>query len=507
MVPIFGTPDYILLFLYFLGIATIGIWAGRKQEDTETFYLGKRTMPWFAVCLSILATETSGVTFLGAPGDAFQASFFFLQMAIGSIIARFLIAYLFLPSFYKYRVTTIYEYLKIRFGQNTQATAAILYYATRLLASGVRVLAASIAVSVVTGWHLWLSIVVTVSVTTLYTIIGGMKAIIWTDVAQILIFFGGPLFALVFLVHKVGGWSEVFRIAGPGAEGGNHFQIFNRHLSLTDPYSIVVMIIAGLLMTFAAMGCDYDMTQRMLTCKNKKESQRALIWTGFIDVPIVTMFLAIGACLFAFYQKFPDPTLPENTDFLFAHFIVTQLPVGLKGLLIAGVFAASMSSLSGSLGALSTSAITDIYRPYIIKNRPDRHYLFAARCGIFTISVLFVLVTLVLKQFESQILWLGFRIVAFTYGALLGVFLLGVTVKRGSDLTNLFSMLSSVVILIIIWLVGQKTAKLQLAWTWYPLVGLVWTYFIGFFLAPRPKEEVPDRLLGVATEKTIEKEQ
>ena len=126
MVLIFGSLDYILLFLYFLGIATIGIWAGRKQEDTETFYLGKRKMPWFAVCLSILATETSGVTFLGAPADAFQANFFFLQMAIGSIIARFLIAYLFIPSFYKYRVTTIYEYLKIRFGENTQATAAIL---------------------------------------------------------------------------------------------------------------------------------------------------------------------------------------------------------------------------------------------------------------------------------------------------------------------------------------------------------------------------------------------
>jgi len=488
VVLIFGSLDYILLFLYFLGIATIGIWAGRKQEDTETFYLGKRKMPWFAVCLSILATETSGVTFLGAPGDAFQANFFFLQMAIGSIIARFLIAYLFLPSFYKYRVTTIYEYLKIRFGANTQATAAILYYATRLLASGVRVLAASIAVSVVTGWDLWLSILVTMSVTTLYTIIGGMKAIIWTDVAQILIFFGGPLFALLFIVYKVGGWGEVYRIAGPSAPDGNHFQIFNFHLSLTDPYSIVVMIIAGLLMTFAAMGCDYDMTQRMLTCKNKRESQRALIWTGFIDVPIIAMFLAIGACLFAFYQKFPDPSLSANTDFLFAHFIVTQLPVGLKGLLIAGVFAASMSSLSGSLGALSTSAITDIYRPYIVKNRPDRHYLFAARCAIFTISVLFILVTLVLKQFESQILWLGFRIVAFTYGALLGVFLLGVTVKRGSDRTNLITMLTSVLLLICIWRIGEAKPNLQLAWTWYPLVALVWTYGIGFFLAPKPKE-------------------
>lgn len=488
MVLIFGSLDYILLFLYFLGIATIGIWAGRKQEDTETFYLGKRKMPWFAVCLSILATETSGVTFLGAPGDAFQANFFFLQMAIGSIIARFLIAYLFLPSFYKYRVTTIYEYLKIRFGENSQATAAIIYYATRLLASGVRVLAAAIPVSVVTGWNLWLSILVTMSVTTLYTIIGGMKAIIWTDVAQILIFFGGPLFALLFIVHSVGGWDEVYRIAGPSASDGNHFQIFNFNISLTDPHSILVMIIAGLLMTFAAMGCDYDMTQRMLTCKNKKESQRALIWTGFIDVPIIAMFLAIGACLFAFYQKFPDPNLPINTDRILPYFIVTQLPVGLKGLLIAGAFAASMSTISSSLGALSTSAITDIYRPYIVKGRPDRHYLFAARCAIFAISVLFILVTLVLKQFESQILWLGFRIVAFTYGALLGVFLLAVTVKRGSDRINMIAMLSSILLLICIWRIGEAKPNLQLAWTWYPLVALVWTYGIGFFLAPKPKE-------------------
>ncbi len=491
---IIASIDIVILVIYFVGILSIGFWAGKRPKTTEDFQMGSRTLPWFAVCLSIMATETSGVTFVGGPSDAYGRSLVFLQTTIGSIIARFLIAFLFIPAFYKFKVTTIYEFLQIRFGENTRATAAIYYYLTRLLAGGVRVLVASIALSVVAKIDLSISIIITIVVTLLYTIIGGMRAIIWTDVTQIIIFFGGPIFVLIYIIHRVG-WNTIYSLAGPGS-GHNHFQLFNWDLRLSNPHSILAMVLMGLFMTFAAMGCDYDMTQRALTCKNRKSSQLSLIWSGFLDVPIMTLFLMIGACLVAFYKVNPDPTLPTNTDYLFPHFIVNALPTGLKGLLIAGVFAASMSTLSSSYGALSTSGIRDIYQPYIKKGASDKHYLMASRIAILIFAVIYAVVTFILRRYESQILWLGFKIVSFTYGAMLGIFLLGVTTNRGKDSTNIIAMISSTVILIL-WAFGNSIlTKLNIeskflrdvfniGWSWYVVIGTFWTYIFGVLFGPK----------------------
>ncbi|OYV03235.1 hypothetical protein CGW93_01800 [candidate division bacterium WOR-3 4484_18] len=401
-------------------------------------------MPWGAVCLSILATEASALTFIGVPADAYRANYTYLQFAFGSFVGRFLIAYLLMPAFYRGKVITVYQYLYQRFGTATRNTATLLFFVTRLLASGVRLLAA----------------------------VGGIKAVIWTDVMQAIVFLGGAWLVIYYLLsHIPGSWQTVTTIAGKLGK----LRVFDLRPALSNPRWLVVGVVNGCFQTFAALGTDQDLTQRMLTCRRVRDSQHAIIMTGIIDFPVVITFLTIGTLLYVFYQRFPDPGLPTNTDHIFPYFIVTQLPVGMRGLLIAGVFAAAMSSIDSALGALASSAIVDIYQPYIKKRASERHYLMVSRITVLLFCLILIGIAIVCRNVE-QILWLGFKIGAFTYGALLGVFLLGVLVKRGSDLGNVVAMLSSIVVILILFVSQQR---IGVAWPWLVVIGAVWTFAVG----------------------------
>ncbi|HID93035.1 MAG TPA: sodium:solute symporter, partial [bacterium (Candidatus Stahlbacteria)] len=438
--------DIVVLGLYFCSIVFIGYWTSRREKDTEDFFLGGRRMPWGAVCLSILATEMSVLTFVGVPADSFRANYAYLQFAIGSLIGRVLIALLFLPAFYKGRVTTVYQYLFQRFGEGTRGTATIFFFVTRLLASGVRLLAASITVSVVTGWPLVISIILMAFIAMVYTTVGGIKAVIWTDVMQFIVLMGGALLAIGLLLYRVpGGWHSVTALAGPVGK----LRVFDLYAAISNPKWLLVGIVNGCFMTFAALGTDQDLTQRMLTCKRTGDSQKALILTGVLDFPIVMAFLFIGTLLWAFYQHFPDANLPANTDRIFPYFIVTQLPMGIRGLLIAGALAAAMSSLDSALGALSSSAVVDIYRPHFKRHASERHYLAVSRLFVVIFCLALIGIAIACRGIE-QILWLAFKIGGFTYGSLLGVFLLGVIAKRGSNRGNIIAMISSLVVVTIL---------------------------------------------------------
>ncbi len=469
--------DYGVLGVYFLVIVGLGIWFGREEKDTRDYFLGGKNMPWMAVCLSILATEASAITFIGAPAQSFERNFTYLQFAIGSLIGRILVAKLLISAYYKGKVTTVYEYLNQRFGMRTRDAGVTFFFVTRILASGVRLLAISMALSVVADVSLVQSILMVAGVALLYTLFGGIKAVIWTDVFQIMVFMGGAGLSFWFIMSNLpGGWSGLME----ATSGLHKFQVFDFRLTLEDAFVFVAGLIGGCFLTFSALGTDQGLAQRILTCPKVEQSQKAMILTGIIDFPIVFIFLFIGVGLFSFYKFFPDPNLPGRADHVFPFFMVSQLPSGIRGFLIAGILAASMSSLDSSLTGLSSSMMVDIYRPYLVPKASEKHYLFMSRLFVTIFCLCLVAVALLCHQTKS-ILILGLKIGSFTYGSLLGIFLLGVTTRRGTCHTNILAMLSSTLVVLAVY---EFTS---VSWPWYVVIGTVWTYGFSYIFGGSKK--------------------
>lgn len=473
--------DWAVVVLYFCIIAGIGVWAGRKSKTTDEFFLGGRRMPWTTAMLSLLATEASAVTFIGAPGDSFGGTMWYAQMAIGSLVARIIVATLFLGAFYRFKVTTVYEFLKHRFGEATRGTGSAFFIVTRLLASGVRLCVMAKVLSVVVdglSFEVALALVATIAMA--YTFFGGIRAVMWTDVVQFVIFIGGAWLAFGLLLSKIeGGWSGMMEIAR--VEGKD--RIFDFSFSFTAKNVFWAAVLCGLFQSMAAFGTDQDMTQRMLTCRKPSLAKRGLILTGLIDFPIVFTFLLIGLALYAFNSTSGFAAGIEENDRVFPTFIVTYLPVGIKGLLLAAVFAAAMSSLDSALNALSSSAVVDLYKAYIRPGASDRHYLGVSRLFIVLFAVVLVVIAWICKDIGG-VLVLAFQIVSYTYGGLLGVFLLGLLTKRGNNVTNIIAMISSIGVVI---LVGHVA---KIAWHWMIIVGTLWTFgFAAIFPGKRRTDE------------------
>src|SRR2546430_4318212 len=364
--------DCAVLFLYFVLIIAVGLYMGRKEENLKHFALGGRRMPWWAVLASLIAAETTAATFFGTPGEGFTfRNYTYLQLAIGTILARVLVSYIFIKPYYDYKVYSIYEYLTARFGVPTKNAASAVFIITRLLASGARLYVAAIALALayemISGARpnqtqtLWIYIGSTIAIvilTAIYTTLGGIKAVIWTDFIQASIMIGSALTAVGLLYSQIpGGWDEIVRRHGrfgisdfftTGPDPANHS--WNK---IKGKFHVEYTIFAGLIgstfITMSTHGTDQDMVQRMLTAPDIRRSRRSLIMSGLADIPIVLTFLSIGLLLWVYYQAHPDPTLPTTPNETFCHFILYQMPVGLRGLLIAGIFATAMGSLSTAI--------------------------------------------------------------------------------------------------------------------------------------------------------------
>lgn len=465
-----STIDLAIIAGYLLFIIIIGIWCGRKEESLEDYFLGGRRVAWIAVLLSIVATETSALTFIGTPAFAYNHNWTYIQLLIGTIIARFIIGGVFIKQFYRYKVCTVYEYLSKRFGTGSKNCCSTVFLITRILASGVRLFGASIIVSAATGLSPLTSIIIIATAAVLYTVIGGIKAVIWTDVCQAFMLFGGGLFALFFILRDIpNGWEGVMSITHDLSK----FKLFDFSLSYRAAYTIWAGIIGSTFLTLATHGTDQDMVQRMLTAKDYNRSKRALILSGFADIPIVILFLAIGSFLFAYYQITPTPGLPEKADDIFPYYILHNLPQGITGLLIASVFAAAMSSIDSALNALSTTWINDFYRPYIKKEASERHYLTMAKVFTALFGLSLILIAF-LSQDTQQVLILGLKIGTFTYGSLLGVFLLGFLTTRGNDRGNAISIIVSISAILFI------NFYTEIAWIWYVMIGTFITFLVGY---------------------------
>jgi len=481
------TPaDFGLVAFLVVLMLLVGWYSGRREENTEDFFLGARSIPWWVACLSFVATEISAMTVIGVPATAFRENWNYAQFFIGSAASRLVVAFLFIPAFYQYRCTTIYEFLRHRFGGQTQYAATCFFFVTRLLASGVRLMAASLAVSVLLGWHIIPVIALFTLAGTLYIGYGGIKAVVWTNVLQALIFMAAGAATIAFVAWQVeGGLPTLWRVAG---EAGR-LQVWNWGPSpsepgflkkfFEDPNIIWVAVFNGFFGSMAAFGTDHEMMQKLLTVETRRESQKTLILSILGSLAVLMLFLAVGASLFSFYKLNPALALPEKLDKIYPHFAVTAMPELLKGLVLAAIV---MASIDSPLASLSAVFVTDIYRPLVRSEASERHYLLVSRVSIVVFAGLLGLIAYYFSFFD-RMLWLAFKIGGVTFGSLLGVFLLGLMTRRPANRANVAAMLVMAGVNARL-LYLSEIKVFPLGWSWLVILGTAGTFALAWVLSP-----------------------
>ena len=488
----FSTVDYIVVLIYLAGITVFGMQFKTSQRSVKDYFVGARTTSWIVICLSIVATETSTLTLIGVPALAYGTyarpeqggSLTYLQVLIGYVIGRFIIARMFLPLYFRGDLLTAYALLERRFGVLTRRVAASMFLVMRALAEGVRVFAASLVLSAVLASsfpgipHLWLWSIVIVGVLTLiYTFEGGIAAVIWTDLIQFVIYVGGSILAAYELVHLTpGGWGG---IAGAARAAGK-LQLFSFSWDLTVPFTFWAGLIGGTFLTNASHGTDQLLVQRLLTCKNLRDSQKAIITSGFIVLAQFVLFLGIGIMLFAYYQTVPRPPITTN-DAIFPTFIVTTLPHGISGLVIAAIFAAAMSNLSGSLNSLASTTVLDLYNPLTGGKSTDAQLLNLSKWCTAGWGMVLICIAIVARGWGS-VFTAGLTAASIVYGPMLGAFLLGVLTTRANTTGVIAGMTVAAGSMLTIWWSSK------LAWTWYVLAGTAICFVVGYAVSILKKE-------------------
>lgn len=442
----FSFIDYIVIVLYLAGVAFIGIKIAGRQTSTSDYFLGSRDIPWWAVLFSVVATETSTLTFISIPAVAYGGNLTFLQITLGYIVGRILVSIYFLPKYAEGNLATAYQFLGDRFGQSMRNATSTTFMVTRLLADGVRLFATAIPLAVIlrlggafVGWTDFevyaLSILVISFITVLYTLIGGIKAVVWMDVMQMGVYIGGAVFAGGIIIADLpNGLSGAINVANEA--GKLQILNFGFEMGFADfiarPYTFFTALIGGAVFSVASHGTDQLIVQRLLTTRNLKDSQKALVWSGVVVALQFALFLGIGLLLYGFYNaQTPEALGLATTDEIFAKFIVEQLPVGLSGLIVASLFAAAMSSLSSSLNSLASSTTLDLYKPYFGKSNTQAEDLKISRiitivwAIILTASAFFFAFLQLQEGERPAVVELGLGIASYTYGGLLGAFLLG----------------------------------------------------------------------------------
>jgi SSS family transporter len=530
--------DAVVIVVYFALVVGIGLWMSRGQKSVEGFALGNRQIAWWAVLASILASEISAGTFFGTPGEGFALrNYTYLQLIIGYLLARIVVSAVFIPAYYRHNVVSIYEFLETRFGPHTRRLASGVFLVTRLLASGTRLWVPTVLF--VMMWNLshpglaatpvrefWLcggALVLITLATAVYTTLGGIRAVIWTDVIQIFVLFAALGFSLVYLIGHVGGWEAAkphlfgATMFDSGTKEGLGFWGNVKHV-LEQEYTLWAAFLASTFVTLATHGTDQDMVQRMLTARNKRQSAVATILSGLADVPIVLCVLSIGILLAVHYGASPDETLPRNPttgeivpNKVFPHFILTVMPGGLRGLVIAGVLATAMGSLSTAINSLATSYVRDFHFRWFGEPPDEAGKLRVFRFGTLLFSVLFIGVGLATAWVSAmnpklRIIPIILGIFGYTYGSLLGVFLVGLfTRSRGSETGNAVAMLAG--FLVVMYFSGLDKAVAALFGgqglarpAWVPEIEFPWRIFFGsvttFCVAicfPTPPRDESDR--------------
>jgi solute:Na+ symporter, SSS family len=460
--------DLVIVIAYLLGITLLGLRFRQQQHDVKDYFLGGRSAPWWALALSIVATETSTLTIIGTPAIAYATNLTFLQLVFGYIVGRFLISILFLPGYFRGEFLTAYALIEKRFGAKMRAVSALTFLITRTLAEGVRVAAIALVVSVALGTSERLAVFIVIGLTILYTFEGGMKAVIWTDVAQFLLYLTGSLFTLGLLLHKIpGGWPEVVHVA---AVNGHKFQFLDFHWNLAANYTFWSGVIGGAFLTMATHGTDQTIVQRLLAARHQNDSRRAIIASGFIVLFQFTVFLVVGVLLFVFAQHTPLLAPGDRTDRILPLFLVREMPTGLAGLLLASILAVAMSNASGSLNSLAASSVMDLNA---LRGRPIDPAKFLKISRRMTLVWGVILIVFGLVHWEHSLLETGLAIASLPFGSLLGLFLLGTLDSRANSKGCLVGMFAGLAVVLAVYF------GTSVAYTWNFLIGSCVTFAIG----------------------------
>ena len=479
--------DYIIIVAYLVGIAVFGMISGGKQKSVKDYFLGSKVVPWWAVCFSIVAAETSTLTFISIPGLAYLTNLNFLQVTFGYLIGRIIVAVLFLPAYSKGNLKTAYTFLENRFGGKTRSFASIVFLFTRVAADGVRLFATAIPLKLMLNISYPEAILIMAFVALAYTYTGGVKGVIWVDVIQMFTYLGGAILAGIFLLHLLpDGWHSV----AAAAASSNKFEIFNWGFKngisgfFSQPYTIIGGIVGGAFLSMASHGTDQLIVQRLLTTKTLKDSQKAIIGSGIIVIIQFAIFLVVGVMLYAYYG-----VMNVRSDTVFPRFIIDVLPPGVTGIIIAGLFAAALSTLAGSMSSLASSTMMDLYIPFFGKVDDDKKQLRISRLFTIMWAILLVGAAIFFMNTSQAVVELALSIASFTYGGLLGTFLLGILVKKARQEDALAGFVAGIFIMITV--ISLKLV----AWTWFTLIGVLATVLVGGLLnALSDREPLKEKL-------------
>jgi SSS family transporter len=465
----------------------VGLLAAGRQRDADDYFLGRHSLPWPAVAFSTVATETSALTVISVPATAYTGDLWMLQLAFGYLFGRIVVAALILPLHFRRGATTTYGFLNERFGPTARRFASVMFLVTRALGDSVRVFAASIPIALLSGLPYWQSILITGLVTLAYTYWGGLRAVVWVDVIQLVLYISGGVVAVILLGGLLeGGWSAALASLPEGKTDVLHFEG-----GFADGRWILTGLVGGAFLSMASHGTDQLIVQRLLTCRDLRSSQRALVGSGIVVIAQFAIFLVLGLGLWAFYggRRFESP------DVIFPMFIIEQLPPGVTGLVIAAVFAAAMSTLSSSINSLASSTAYDFWAPLAGVGRDDARILKAGRAFTLVWAALLVGGAIVFTRLprEAASVEVALGIASVVYGGLLGAFGLGVLSERADQRSVIVGMALGIGTVAVIW----RTVP-SVAFPWYVLIGSVITFTVGHMLGRGGTAPLDDPLAAAA---------
>ena len=455
--------DYVVIAGYLLAITAFGSWFARFQKTTRDYFLTGRSVPWWAICFTIVATETSTLSFIGVPAGAYAGNMTFLQLALGYIAGRFLVSALFIPAYFRGELFTSYELLQRRFGPSVKNAAAVIFVVTRTLADGVRLFATALVISVVTQVPVPWTVILLGAAMIVYTVRGGVAAVIWTDVVQMFVYVAGALVVFFALLWRIpGGWTTVSTLG----EAAGKFQIFDLSLDPTKVYTFWAGLFGGIALTLATHGTDQFLVQRLLSARSARDAAKGLVLSGFIVFAQFFLFLCIGVMLYTFYQHTPLPRPLARTDEILPLFVVTGIPQGISGFIIAAIVAAA---LSPSINALAATTINDFYVKYVRPDADQHRLMQLSRYATIGWGVAQIAVALGAQWVDRSVLDSGLLVLSFAAGPVLGAFLTGVLTTRVGPGSMLCGMIVGAAVVTIAWWTGAC------AWTWYALLGAATT--------------------------------
>lgn len=466
--------DYAIIVIYLIGIAAFGKFQGGKQKTVKDYFLGSKEVSWWVISFSIVSAETSTLTFISIPGLAYLTNLNFLQLTFGYLIGRIIVAQFFLPAYYKGELSTAYTYLQTRFGNKTRSLASVTFLFTRTAADGVRLFATAIPLYLMIDISPMIAIIVIAVVALLYTFTGGLKGVIWVDAIQMFIYIGGAIVAGVYLINYIpGNIGDI--LSSP--EISSKLSIFNLGFEngfvgfFSQPYTLLSGLIGGAFLSMSSHGTDQLIVQRLLAAKNLAESKKAIITTGVIIIFQFALFLIVGVLLYAYYGS-----IDIKSDEIFSKFIIEVLPSGIRGFIIAGLFAAALSTLAGSITSLSSSVMLDLYLPFK-KTIDEKKNLFISKMLTIFWAVMLIFSAFIFMESSRAVVELALSIASFTYGGLLGTFLLGLSNKKINQNHAIIGFISAIIV--ISFIIAFKVV----AWTWFILIGVCVTLLIGNLLA------------------------